>query len=131
MTAGRALSEQHDWNFFSNFGHVLVALARDPEARIRDLAEEVGITQRAVQRLLHEMEAAGIIEKHREGRRNRYVIARQRHLRHRLERHCTIDELLGLLVPEGELTPGAAGAAGAGEMVRDSEPDGNRESKRA
>lgn len=105
-----AVSDSQDWNFFSNFGHVLVALARDPEARIRDLADAVGITERAVQRLLHEMEAAGFIEKHREGRRNRYVIGQDRHLRHQLERHCTLGELLDLLVPES----GAGSAEGSG-----------------
>lgn len=94
------MSESQDWNFFSNFGHVLVALARDPDARIRDLADAVGITERAVQRLLHEMEADGFIERHREGRRNRYVIGQDRHLRHQLECHCTLGEVLDLLVPD-------------------------------
>ncbi len=87
----------HNWTFFSNYGHILLALAQDPEARLRDLAERVGITERAVHRLLSEMEAAGVISRHREGRRNSYSINRAVRLRHPIEDHRTVGDLIDLI----------------------------------
>jgi len=62
---------------------------------VRDLAVMVGITERAVQRILSDLESAGVLVKERIGRRNRYRIARKSKLRHPLEQHCTIGGLLG------------------------------------
>lgn len=87
------------WTFFSNHTHVLICLARNPEARIRDIAPQVGITERAVQRILHELELGKILDKQKIGRRNRYTIHPDAHLRHPLESHCTIAEILDLIVP--------------------------------
>ncbi len=91
------MEKPSDWTFLSNYGHILVALAREPDARLRDLAEVVGITERAVHRLLTEMEAAGVIDRHREGRRNRYTIDRGRRLRHSSEQHCTVGDLIDMI----------------------------------
>ena len=85
-----------DWTFLTNHSHVLICLAADPEARLRDVAEQVGITERAVQRIVAELEAAGVIERRREGRRNRYALHRELPLRHPLEAHHTVGELLRL-----------------------------------
>lgn len=85
------------WTFLTNHTHLLVVLAREPSARIRDLAAEVGITERAVQRILAELTAGGILTVHKEGRRNRYRINRKTRLRHPLESRHTIGELLDLL----------------------------------
>lgn len=81
----------------TNHSHVLVCLARDPQVRLRDVAEMVGITERAVQRIVLELETAGVIDRQREGRRNTYRINRGRRLRHHLEAHRTVGDLLDLV----------------------------------
>ena len=86
-----------DWTFLSNHGHVLVALARDPEATMREVAHHVGITERAVQLLVRDLEQAGYLQITRVGRRNRYTIATELPLRHPLERDTAIGDFLGLL----------------------------------
>jgi len=83
------------FTYLTNHSHVLVALDADPSARIRDLAGLVGITERAVQRILSELEAAGAVRRTREGRRNRYRIVGTARLRHPLEGHCDVAGLLG------------------------------------
>ncbi len=86
------------WTYLSNHSHVLVCLAEDPEARIRDIADRVDITERAVQRILGELEEAGVVEKQRIGRRNRYRIHGGKHLRHPVEGHCQVDGLLSFVI---------------------------------
>lgn len=73
---------------------MLVALGSDPELRVRDLAVQVGITERAVQRILADLEAEGAVKIQKIGRRNRYRIQRSARLRHPLEQHCTVGGLL-------------------------------------
>lgn len=85
------------WTFLTNHTHLLVVLNREPDARIRDLAEEVGITQRAVQRILAELVLDGILTIKKEGRRNLYRIRRSARLRHPLENKHTIGEILNLI----------------------------------
>lgn len=89
--------EAAGWTFLTNHTHILVVLAREPSMRIRDLADEVGITQRAVQRILAELTESGIIKVRKEGRRNNYMINRKTRLRHPLENRHTIGELLDIL----------------------------------
>jgi len=84
------------WTFLSNHSHVLICLARDPEIRTRDIAVAVGITERAIARILAELEAAGYITKEKIGRRNRYSIISDKHLRHPLEAHHSIRGILAL-----------------------------------
>lgn len=88
------------WTFLTNHAHVMVVLGRDPEARIRDLASAVGITERAAQRIVAELEQAGYLERRRMGRRNRYTLNTDRPLRHPLEGAHTIGEVLELLVSD-------------------------------
>jgi DNA-binding transcriptional ArsR family regulator len=85
------------WTFLTNHTHILVVLAREPTLRIRDLADEVGITQRAVQRILAELTEGGILLVRKEGRRNSYLINGKTRLRHPLESRHTIGELLEIL----------------------------------
>ena len=85
------------WTFLSNHMHVLVALSRDPELRIRDLAELIGITQRAIQRILAELVDEGVLKVKKVGRRNTYTIQRKTRLRHPLEAKHTVGELIDLL----------------------------------
>lgn len=89
-----------NWTFLSNYAHVLVCLADNPDARLRDVAERVGITERTAFRLIGELEDAGILERAREGRRNHYVINTDAHLRHSIEEHCTVGDLLETILHE-------------------------------
>ena len=89
-----------DWTFFSNYGHVLVCLARNNKARLRDVAVEVGITERAVQKIVKDMQDAGFLTVSKQGRCNRYRINRRKSLRHGLESHCNVSKLLALLTRE-------------------------------
>ena len=86
-----------EWTFFSNYGHVLVCLARNNEARLRDVALEVGITERAVQKIVRDMQDAGFLTVSKQGRRNRYRLNKRKSLRHGLESHCNVGKLLALL----------------------------------
>lgn len=86
-----------DWTFFTNHAHVLVCLAGDPSMRLRDVAERVGITERAAQRIVAELVEAGYLERTREGRGNRYALHRELPLRHPLEREHRIGEVLAVL----------------------------------
>lgn len=86
------------WTFLSNHTHVLVCLAANPGSILRDVAAQVGITERAVQRIVADLEAGGVLHRERDGRRNRYQIEPDVHLRHPLEQHCRIGDLLGLVV---------------------------------
>lgn len=90
------------WTFLSNHGHVLVALSRDPRARIRDIAADVGITERAVLLILSDLEDEGILERIREGRRNRYVLHLDAPLRHPLEEHRSVGELVAMVSGRGD-----------------------------
>lgn len=85
------------WTFLTNHMHVLVVLSRDPELRIRDMAERIGITQRAVQRILAELIEEGVLKVKKVGRRNRYTIRRTTRLRHPLESRHSVGELIDLL----------------------------------
>lgn len=95
-------SGQH-WTFLTNHSHVLVLLAGEPDLRLRDVAERVGITERAVQRIVADLEEADILTRSRDGRRNHYEVHREKALRHSIERHRTVGDLLRVLEPpEGE-----------------------------
>ncbi len=82
------------WTFLTNHAHILVLLNRDPELRLRDLAEEVGITERATQRIVGELVESGYLTRHRTGRRNSYTVHPDVPLRHPLESDHTVGELL-------------------------------------
>jgi len=86
------------WTFLSNHSHVLVCLAQNPDARLRDVAQTVGITERAVQKIVADLEEAGVVSRERRGRRNHYRLHLERPLRHPLEAHRTVGALLGVLL---------------------------------
>jgi DNA-binding transcriptional ArsR family regulator len=90
------------WTFLTNHSHVLISLASNGNLRVRDIAEQVSITERAVLKILGELEEAGIITRTREGRRTHYTIHRDRPLRHQVEAHCTTGHLLAMI---GKRTP--------------------------
>ena len=96
-----------EWTFLSNHGHVLVSLARDPNARMRDVAVAVGVTERAVQQIVHDLVAQGYLLKSKAGRRNSYRVVTSAHFRHDLEAGVTIGAFLDLVGrrPPGTDTP--------------------------
>jgi len=81
------------WTFLTNHSHVLICIVQDGAVRSRDIAARVGITERAVQRIVTELCAAGYVTKVRQGRRNRYQVHLGQPLRHPVEGHSTVAEL--------------------------------------
>ncbi|MGI9246735.1 MAG: helix-turn-helix transcriptional regulator [Steroidobacteraceae bacterium] len=92
------------WTFLSNHAHVLVCLALDQSARLRDVAASVGITERAVQKIVGDLEEAGVIVRERSGRRNSYRLNAAVPLRHPLESHRSVGTLLSLVLDRGDLS---------------------------
>ncbi len=89
------------WAFLTNHAHVLLCTARDPQVRARDIAEQVGITERAAQRILADLIADGYVIRSKVGRRNHYRIDPRGHLRHPVLRDLSIGVLLDVLNPDG------------------------------
>jgi DNA-binding HxlR family transcriptional regulator len=87
------------WTFLTNHCHVLICLARDGDLRLRDIAALVGITERAVQSIVGDLEADGYLERTRVGRRNHYRVHPDRPMRHPVEAGHDVGELLRLLAP--------------------------------
>ena len=92
--------KSHSWTFLTNHAHVLAVLNADPEKVLREVAIEVGITERAVQRIVQDLEEEGFIHRERIGRQNRYRILRGQPLRHPIEAHRKIGDLLKLISGE-------------------------------
>lgn len=86
-----------NWTFLTNHAHVLAILWWNPSIVLREVAIHVGITERAVQRIIVDLEAGGIIEREKVGRKNRYRIHVDQPLRHPIESHRTIGELLDVI----------------------------------
>lgn len=82
------------WTFLSNHGHVLVCIARDSNVRVREIAQAVGVTERAVQRILRELEEARVIVRTRHGRRTHYQVNEAVPLRHPIEAEHSVGELV-------------------------------------
>jgi DNA-binding MarR family transcriptional regulator len=88
--------KEPSWTLLSNHGHVLVYLALDPEARMRDIATRVGITERAVQLIIGDLIDAGFVVVTRVGRRNSYTLSSEHRFRHPLEAHVRVGDFLDL-----------------------------------
>ena len=85
------------WHFLTSHAQVLLCLYRNPTVRLRDVADTVGITERAAQRIVKELVEEGYVTKEREGRRNRYAIDRNAPMRHPSQIDHEIGDLLALL----------------------------------
>lgn len=85
-----------NWTLLTNHGHVLIYVHRNPEARIRDIAADVGITERSAQAILADLTDAGYLKKKRVGRRNVYSVNARRRFRHPQESGHQVGELLDL-----------------------------------
>ena len=90
------------WRFVTNHTQVLLCIARDPEVRLREVAEIVGITERAAQRIVADLIEAGYVERKRVGRRNQYDVNRSLAMRHPSQFEHEIGEILDLLRLEEE-----------------------------
>jgi DNA-binding IclR family transcriptional regulator len=100
------------WTFVTNHTQVLLRLAQSPDVRLRDVAQTIGITERAAQRILADLVEAGYVERRRVGRRNHYTINRDHAMRHHAQLGHQIGELLDLLElarppdrPDGQSRP--------------------------
>jgi predicted transcriptional regulator len=85
------------WTFLTNHAQVLLCLADTPDIRLRDVAERVGITERATQRILADLIGAGYVKTKRIGRRNQYAVDRQHAMRHSAQVGYQIGALLEAL----------------------------------
>ena len=85
------------WTFVTNHGRVLAYLARHPRATTREIAQEVGVTERAIQKVIFDLVADGYIVRHRHGRGNRYEIHSELPMRHRMERDRVVGDVLRAL----------------------------------
>ena len=85
------------WRFLSNHTQVLLCIQRDPDARFRDIAETVGITERAAQRIVADLVESGYVESERIGRRNHYRVNTDVSMRHPAQEGHDVGELLRLL----------------------------------
>ena len=97
-----AADSEYVWTFLSNYAHVLVCIAGDPDLTVREIADRVGITERATHRLVNELESAGALTRHRDGRRNHYEVNVDLPMRHPLEEDKTIGDLLAALLGRSE-----------------------------
>ena len=94
------MNDSSSWTFFSNHAHVLICLARNGDQPLREVAVSVGITERAVQRIVSELEYGGYLEREKIGRQNIYTLNIQKPLRHKLESHRSIGDVLKILTAE-------------------------------
>jgi DNA-binding MarR family transcriptional regulator len=96
--------ESKSWHFLTSHAQVLLCLQGNPTVRLRDIADTVGITERAAQRIVSDLVEAGYVTRRREGRRNRYALNRNARMRHPSQVDHAIGELLDLLRPDGDGT---------------------------
>ena len=95
-TTSKPLSAQN-WTFLTNHTHVLLCLYAEPEMRLREVALNVGITERMVQKIVHELEETGYLTIEKQGRCNSYKIHDHLRLRHPLEAHHSIGAILKVI----------------------------------
>jgi DNA-binding MarR family transcriptional regulator len=93
----------HEWDLFSNHGLTLICIARQPGSRVRDIADCVGITERAASRIVGDLCERGLITRTREGRRNRYEIVADKPLGHMLTDGVRVGDLLAPFTGAGPL----------------------------
>src|ERR1700744_3725840 len=90
------------WTLLTGHGHVLVEIARNPEARIRDISAAVGLAERTVQAIVADLETAGYIPRHRTGRRTKYTVRHDSRFRHPAQEGLRVGPFLALLAAAGE-----------------------------
>lgn len=96
-TPGSSSGGAPTWTFLSNHSHVLICLHREPDLTVREVAQRVGITERSVQRIIGDLEDGGYLTRERVGLRNHYIFDTSESLRHPIEAHCQIGDLIDLV----------------------------------
>lgn len=91
------MATERSWTFLTNHAHVLLAIAATPDLRLKEIADRVDITERTASQIVNDLEAIGCIERQKRGRRNHYVVRAQHPLRHPLEEHHQIADLINAL----------------------------------
>jgi hypothetical protein len=99
------------WTLLTGHGHVLVEIARNPQARIRDISPVVGLTERTVQAIVADLEAAGYLTRTRVGRRTRYTVNPDSPFRHRAQEGLRVGPMLDLLTEMADADPPPPAAA--------------------
>jgi hypothetical protein len=108
-SSGSAGDSGGSWTLLTGHGHVLVEIARNPEARIRDISAAVGLTERTVQAIVADLEAAGYITRSRTGRRTRYTVRHDSQFRHPAQEGLQVGPFLDVLAAgdeKGRTNPG-------------------------
>jgi hypothetical protein len=111
------------WTLLTGHGHVLVEIARNPDARIRDISPIVDLTERSVQAIVADLEAAGYLTRTRIGRRTRYSVNPDSPFRHRAQEGLRVGPMLDLLTAMADVD------APAPETARSDQPRRNRSSR--
>jgi len=115
-----SLPDERGWTLLTGHGHVLVEVARNPEARIRDISAVVGLTERTVQAIVADLEAAGYLTRARTGRRNLYTVNTASLFRHGAQDGHRVGPFLALLAGAGDTA--AAAAATSEALGKDDQP---------
>jgi MarR family len=103
------------WTLLTGHGHVLVEIARNPEARIRDISAAAGLTERTVQAIVADLEAAGYLTRTRTGRRTIYTVNPDSLFRHSAQEGLRVGPFLDLLATDEDPAPGPAAGPGPGD----------------
>jgi predicted transcriptional regulator len=88
--------DKSTWTFFSNHGHAIILLSRQPDLKIREIATEIGLTERAMIRIINDLVAAGYLFVKKSGRRNYYRVNLKGPFRHSIEQSRTIGDVVSL-----------------------------------
>ncbi|WP_329427598.1 helix-turn-helix transcriptional regulator [Streptomyces sp. NBC_01268] len=110
-----------NWTFVTNHARILAMILRDPEVRLRDLAADCGLTERAAGAIVRDLESAGYLTRVRHGRRNHYEVTPGTLFRHPVEGHHEIADLLQLLVDLGPRA-GSSGPSSLNGEYRERDP---------
>lgn len=86
-----------NWTFLTNHAHVVILLAEETDLPLREVASRVGITERAVQRIVADLEVSGVLSHIKVGRKNNYSVNAEAMLRHPIEAHCRVGSLLKMV----------------------------------
>jgi len=120
-TSRASLRSVPEWSFLTNHARVLLCIAHDPGARLRDIAASLGITERSAHGIVTELAKAGYVVKQRDGRRNRYEIQAHLPLPEPASQEPAIGEVLALLLGKKDGRPGVSRVAEAEQQAADQE----------
>ncbi|MFB4303293.1 helix-turn-helix transcriptional regulator [Actinomadura sp. NTSP31] len=101
MESAQARQAGKPWTFLTNHARVLICIARDPDLRVRDVAEKIGITERSAQLIITDLEEAGYLVRTRVGRRNTYTVNADRPFRHPADAGHDVQALIEVFLGEG------------------------------